>query len=80
MDYLEPFDRSIKVTVPALDVEIGLSYSIRHNIEITAGYYNSTWIGVPGPMTWDEDEYVWRFGQDRSLSYGGLTIGAKVSF
>jgi hypothetical protein len=80
MDYLELFDRSIKVTVPALDVEMGLSYSIRHNIEITAGYYNSTWIGVPGPMAWDEDEWIWRPGQDRSLSYGGLTIGAKVSF
>lgn len=80
MDDLELFDRSIKVTVPTLDVEIGLSYSIRHNIEVTAGYYNSTWLGVPGPMAWDEDEWLWRPAQDRSLSYSGLTIGAKVSF
>ena len=80
MEDLELFDRSIKVTVPTFDVEIGLSYSIRHNIEVTAGYYNSTWIGVPGPMAWDEDEWLWRPAQDRSLSYSGLTIGAKVSF
>ncbi len=80
MDDLELFDRSIKVTVPMFDVEIGLSYAIRNNIEVTAGYYNSTWIGVPGPMAWDEDERLWRPAQDRSLSYGGLTIGAKVSF
>ena len=80
MDNLELFDRSIKVTVPLFHVEIGLSYAIRNNIEVTAGYYNSTWIGVPGPMAWDEDEWLWRPAQDRSLSYGGLTIGAKVSF
>lgn len=80
MDDLELFDRSIKVTVPTFDVEIGLSYAIRNNIEVTAGYYNSTWIGVPGPMTWDEYDDIWRPGQDKSLSYGGLTIGAKVSF
>jgi len=82
--YHMQYSKSVNAIVPTVDFEVGLAYKLGNNVDLTVGYYNSTWLDVPGPMSVDLDYYYelmnWAPGQSRSLSYSGLTVGARVRF
>ncbi|MEW5866410.1 MAG: Lpg1974 family pore-forming outer membrane protein [Bacillota bacterium] len=82
--YHMQYSKSVNAIVPTLDLEVGLAYKLADNVDLTVGYYNSTWLDVPGPMSVDLQYYYelmnWAPGQSRALGYSGLTVGALVKF
>jgi hypothetical protein len=78
--YIDSYTESALTLLPALDVNVGVSYAISKVFTIKAGVFATALPSVPSPREWSEWHEQWMKMPSRLVGAVGFTVGAKASF